>query len=281
MKSVLVTGGTGYFGRAFVRSTLERGYERVCVFSRGEYAQHQMRIGLDDDPRLRWFIGDVRDYDRLEDAMHGVDLVVHAAALKRIEVGHYNPIEMARTNIDGTVNVVRAAKTASVRTVVYLSSDKAYQPISAYGCSKALAESIILAANNMYGPGGPRFAAVRYGNVWGSTGSIAPIWGDLKARGVDYLPVTDPDCTRFFMRIGEAVDLVWRAVQSAPTDAPLVPDLPAYRVGDLAEAFGLPIEVMGLPSWEKRHECMAPCHCSEDAPRMTIDEIKEAIDAGY
>ena len=196
--SVLVTGGTGSFGQAFVRCLLDTTQvKRVCIFSRGEHAQAAMRRALGDDPRCRWLIGDVRDEARLQRAMQGVDAVVHAAALKRIETGAYNPEEMVKTNVLGTMNVVEAAcKAPGVRLVVGLSSDKAFQPASPYGQSKALAEALLLAANITHTKG-PKFAAVRYGNVWAAQGSVVPLWRELIEQGATHVPVTDPDCTRF------------------------------------------------------------------------------------
>lgn len=277
MRSILVTGGSGYFGHGFVRAALDRGAERVCVFSRGEYQQALMRREFDNDARLRFFIGDVRSQDRLEEAMDGIDVVVHAAALKRIEVGFYNPDEMFATNIDGTRNVIRAAKRAGVRKVIGLSSDKAFEPCSAYGISKAGAECLMLAANNTRGASGPIFAAVRYGNVWNSTGSIVPTWRARIASGGVDLPVTDPDCTRFFMRRDEAVELVLKTAETMRGGELAIPALPAFRVGDLAEAFGLPMSEMGLSAFEKKHESMGPGNSSDRARRMSVAELQEAL----
>jgi len=277
MKSILVTGGAGFFGRGFVREALDRGAERVCIFSRGEYQQALMRREFDDDSRLRWFIGDVRSQDRLEEAMDGIDVVVHAAALKRIEVGFYNPDEMFATNIDGTRNVIRAAKRAGVRKVIGLSSDKAFEPCSAYGISKAGAECLILAANNTRGASGPIFAAVRYGNVWNSTGSIVPTWRARIAGGGVDLPVTDPECTRFFMRRAEAVELVMETADTMRGGELAIPALPAFRVGDLAAAFGLPMALTGLSEFEKKHESMGPGNSSDRARRMSVAELREAL----
>jgi UDP-N-acetylglucosamine 4,6-dehydratase len=278
MRSILVTGGSGFFGRGFVRKALDLGAERVCIYSRGEYAQHLMRQEFKDDSRLRWFIGDVRDQQRLAEAMHGVDLVVHAAALKRIEVGHYNPEEVIKTNVDGTRNVVAAARTAGVEKVVGISSDKAAEPASIYGITKAAMECILLSANHTRGGNGPIFSVVRYGNVWNSTGSIVPVWRSLIARGDEALPVTDPDCTRFFMLREEAVDLVMQTAMTMKGGELAIPQLPAYRVGDLAEAFGLPVKVVGLGEFEKKHEQMAPGNTSDKARRMSVEELQEHLE---
>ena len=236
-----------------------------------------MRSELRDDPRLRWMIGDVRDQSRLKRAMSTVDVVVHAAALKRIEVGYYNPIEMTRTNVDGAINVIEAAQDAGVAKVVALSTDKAYQPISPYGCSKALAESLFIAANATVGAGGPRFSVVRYGNVWCSAGSVVPAWMARIEAGEADVPVTDPDCTRFFMRIDEAVALVRNTIATMAGGELVVPDLPAYRVGDLAAAIGATMRVTGLPAWEKKHESMDDGRCSAFARRMSVDELESEL----
>lgn len=281
--TVLITGGTGSFGQAFTKRLIEyKGLQKICIYSRDEYKQSLMRKSLNDD-RLRYFIGDVRDRDRLKRAMQGIDLVVHAAALKRIEVGHYDPIEMVKTNVNGSINVIEAAQDANVPRVVYLSTDKAYQPISAYGASKCLSESLFLAANNITG-GKTRFAVTRYGNVAGSTGSVIPVWRSLldTPRVLHYdvavrqVPVTDPDCTRFYMTMRQATDLVWDTAQTMPNTV-AIPDLPAYRLGDLADAMGADMLVTGLPAWEKKHESMGPGQSSEHARRMTVDELREAI----
>lgn len=281
MKSLLITGGTGSFGRAFTRRALSDGVERICIFSRGEQRQAEMREEFAADCRLRFFIGDVRDRDRLRRAMEGCDVVIHAAALKRIEVGHYNPVEMCRTNVGGAINVIEAAQDAVVCRVVALSTDKAYQPVSAYGSSKALAESLFIAANGTRGSYGPVYVVCRYGNVAGSNGSVIPKWRKLIAGGATTVPVTDPECTRFWMAMDEAVELVWEAASAhvAVIDRPVIPTLPAYRLGDLAEAMGVEMDVIGLPAWEKRHESMSDQLCSQYARRMSVDELRERLNA--
>jgi UDP-N-acetylglucosamine 4,6-dehydratase len=276
MNNILITGGTGFFGRTFTRYLLENNLaNKICIYSRDEYKQSVMKHDFVDD-RMRFFIGDVRDRSRLTRACRDIDIVVHAAALKRIEVGHYAPEEMVQTNVYGAMNVVDAAYDAGVKKVVALSTDKAYQPISPYGQTKALAESLFLAANASHI--GPRYSVVRYGNVWKSTGSIVPVWLDLLSRGVPRVPVTDPDCTRFFMTADEACSLVWQAVEELPKEV-LIPDwLPAYRVGDLAAAMGAEMAVGRLPSWEKKHESMNDDLCSETARRMTVGELQGFLD---
>ena len=282
MNNVLITGGTGAFGRAFAEHLLTNNLSnRVVIYSRDEVKQAKMAHDLSHfKPWLRFMIGDVRDKERLERAMKGVQWVVHAAALKRIEVGEYNPDEMVKTNVIGAMNVVEAATAAKVFRVVFLSSDKAYQPVSPYGQSKALAESIFLNANNMRGDGGSNFSVTRYGNVWGSTGSVVPTWRSLLVQGTKRVPVTDPNCTRFYMTMNEAVLLVMQALLDLSCNYKLyIPKLPAYRLGDLAAAMGAEMDVRGLPSWEKLHESMEEGNSSDTAPRMSISELKGALNA--
>jgi len=274
--SVLITGGTGFLARGLVKRLLENGCERICVYSRGEYAQATMRAQFDNDARLRWFIGDVRDQQRLELAMERVAAVIHAAALKRIEVGARQPGEMVKTNVVGSQNVIEAARRAGVAKCLLISSDKAFEPVSPYGQTKALAESLFLTANDIY-PHGPRFAVVRYGNVWNSTGSIVPTWKGLIAAGAIAVPVTNPDCTRFFMRLDEAVTLVLGTLAVMRGGEIEVPTLPAYRVADLAAAFDMPMQVDEMPKWEKQNESMADGLRSDQARRMSVDELRAEL----
>jgi len=204
--------------------------------------------------------------------MNGIEIVIHAAALKRIEVGAYNPSEMVNTNVIGSMNVIDAAVYNGVKSVVFLSTDKAYAPISPYGCSKALAEQLFLASNNMYGVRGPRFAVTRYGNVAGSTGSVIPVWRDAIANKRE-IRVTDPECTRFWMYMHEAVGLVIDTIVTMPAN-PVIPKLPAYRLGDLAMAMGINNYVKtGLGSYEKLHESMADGNSSDIARRLSVQEL--------
>ena len=269
---MLITGATGAFGQAFVKKLLDTNYcARICIYSRDEYKQALMRESLNDDSRLRFFIGDVRDKERLTRAMQGVSTVIHAAALKRIEVGKFNPSEMVKTNVLGTMNVIEASQDSGVRKVVYLSTDKAYQPISAYGHSKAMGECLMLAANDQVGASGPSFAVTRYGNVAGSTGSVIPKW----RNALFDVQITDPNCTRFWMFMDEAVDLVLDTITSGAELA--IPTLPAFRLGDLAEAMDLEYDVIGLPDHEKLHEGMSDRETSDTAYRLSIDELKSAL----
>jgi FlaA1/EpsC-like NDP-sugar epimerase len=272
-QSVLITGGTGSFGSACVKRLLNRhDPKRVIVFSRDEHKQARMADEFKDG-RLRLFIGDVRDRDRLRRAFDGVDIVVHAAALKRIEVGQYNPGEMVKTNVLGAMNIIEAAQDAGVSKVVALSTDKAWQPISPYGQTKALAESLFLNANNTRGANGPIFACTRYGNVAGSNGSVIPKWRAMNGS----VPVTDPDCTRFYMTMDQALDLVLKTIETMKGGELNIPKLPAYRLGDLAYAMDKAIKLTGLPAYEKMHEGMADGNTSDVARRMSVDELRNAL----
>lgn len=274
---MLITGGTGFLAHGLVRKLLAEGVTRVCVFSRGEFAQAQMRRAFNGDTRLRFFIGDVRDRDRLERAMNGCEAVVHAAALKRIEVGAYQPDELVKTNVLGSQNVIDAATKSGVQKVLLVSSDKAFEPVSPYGQTKALAESLCLIANDT-NPYGPRFSVVRYGNVWKSTGSIVPTWKAMVESGEQAVPVTSPDATRFFMRLGEAVELVLGTLKEMRGGELVVPEtLPAYRVGDLADAMQVKTEVIGMREYEKMHESMKAGLSSDRARRMSVEELRAEL----
>lgn len=277
-QNILVTGGTGYFGQAFVHQALNRGAERVCVFSRGEYQQSLMRKEFGDDERLRFFVGDVRDASRLRRAMEGIDLVVHAAALKRVEVGEYDSGEMVKTNVLGSMNVIEAATDAGVRKVVALSTDKACEPLNCYGASKLVSEKVFLAANNARGSKGPIFAVCRYGNVSGSTGSVIPTWRRAIELGHGLVNLTDPNCTRFWMTREQAVDLVMETAETMVGGELVIPQLPAYRLGDLAEAMGISYVETGLTAGEKLSESMRPGETSEMARRMSVQELREQLE---
>ena len=275
---MLITGGTGSFGQAMVKRLLDSNkHDRICIYSRDEYKQSLMREKFNDD-RLRFFIGDVRDQDRLRRAMEDVDVVIHAAALKRIETCFYNPGEMVKTNVIGSMNVIEAAHDAKVKKVVALSTDKAFQPVSAYGQSKALAESLFLAANYARGKCGPMFSVTRYGNVSGSNGSVIPKWWSLIDGGATSVPVTDPDCTRFHMTLDESVDLVLDTIQTMKGGELNIPTLPAYRLADLAEAMKIDMDIVGLPEFEKKAECMGEGNCSNTARRMSVKELRKALE---
>lgn len=268
---VLITGGAGFLGHALVERLLADGCPRICIYSRSEYRQFEMRQRFPDE-RMRWFIGDVRDKERLERAMESVDCVIHAAALKRIEVGAENPDEMVKTNIYGSMNVIEAARRAGVAKALLVSSDKAYEPKSPYGQSKAMAESLFLQANIV--DRDPRFAVVRYGNVAGSTGSVIPRWRSAKWESVT---ITDPDCTRFWMSREEAAALVINTLATMRGGEVAIPDLPAFRLGDLAQAMNLKTIRTSLGDFEKKHESMDSRRCSESAPRLTVDDLRARL----
>lgn len=289
IRSVLITGGTGSFGTAFVKFLLTQpNIQRIVVFSRGEHAQAALRDVLGNSPVVRYMVGDVRDLARLTRACRGVDCIIHAAALKRIETGAYNPDEMAKTNVLGTMNVIEAATASNVKWVVGLSSDKAFEPISPYGQSKALAESLLLAANTYsgkntseFGTNRPAFACTRYGNVTGSQGSVIPKWKALAIQGKS-ITLTDSECTRFHMTMDEAVKLVWDTALNMHGGELAIPDwLPAYKMGDLAQVFssvyGVWVDIIGLPAFEKYHEYMRADLCSAKARRLTMLELEEII----
>jgi UDP-N-acetylglucosamine 4,6-dehydratase len=263
-RSILITGGTGSFGRAFVEFALsELRPRRLAILSRDELKQSEMRKGLDDS-RLRWFIGDVRDRDRLMRAFHGVDLVVHAAALKQVDTAEYNPFEYVKTNVLGSQNVIDAAIDSGVTKVVALSTDKASSPINLYGATKLTADKLFVAANN-YGQGsGTAFSVVRYGNVVGSRGSVIPFFKECIASGRP-IPITDPEMTRFWITLPQAIRFVVDAFDTMNGGELYVPRIPSMRIVDLVEAMapGHPTVDIGIRPGEKLHEEMISAEDSE------------------
>lgn len=275
---VLITGGTGSFGQAFSRIMLTkeiRWVSEVLIYSRDEYKQAIMKQEMEEQgvEGINYYLGDVRDFDRLRRVMDGCDAVIHAAAQKRIEACHFNPGEMVKTNILGSMNVINAARDTGVYKVVALSTDKAYNPVSVYGHSKALMECLFLDSNSE----DMLTAVTRYGNVTASRGSVIPRWMEILRNGNDIVPVTHPDCTRFWMTIEQAVSMVSDLILDMDGGELEVPDLPAYSIGDLAQAMKAKMKIIGLPEWEKMHECMGEYNCSDMARRMTIDEIREGL----
>jgi UDP-N-acetylglucosamine 4,6-dehydratase len=266
--SILVTGGTGSFGKAFLQYVLEHeDPQRVVVFSRDELKQHEVRRMFNDDPRLRWFIGDIRDRRRLERAMHGVDYVVHAAALKQVDTAEYNPFEFVQTNVHGSQNVVEAAIDSGVKKVVALSTDKASSPINLYGATKLCSDRMFVSANHYAAHHPTRFSVVRYGNVMGSRGSVIPVFRDLAARGQS-LPITDKRMTRFWITLPQAVQFVVDSFDLMHGGELYVPRIPSMRVIDLAEAVapGSPTHEIGIRPGEKLHEEMI----APDDSRRTV-----------
>lgn len=254
-QSILVTGGAGAFGRAFVLEALAQGARRVVVFSRDEAKQAAFRASC-PDPRVRWFVGDVRDYARVFDALRGVDVVVHAAAMKRIESCQSDPVESRKTNIEGTDNVARACVERGVKRAVYLSTDKAAAATTVYGAHKMAAERSWCQAN-VYAAGTPtRFAATRYGNVANSTGSVIPLWREQQAFG--FVTITDPRMTRFLMTMADAVELVCSALRYMQGGEVFIPKLRGARMVDLAGvvAPGCVQRPIGLRGVEKLHESL-------------------------
>ena len=258
-KSVLITGGTGSLGHALVKEILNRwpSVGRLVVFSRDELKQHEMREKFPEEqfPSLRFFLGDVRDRQRLLRAFNRVDVVVHAAALKQVPAAEYNPIEFIRTNVIGAENVVEAAIDADVKTVVALSTDKAAAPVNLYGATKLCSDKLFVAAKR-YAGSDLKSVVVRYGNVMGSRGSVIPLFVQRAPSGV--LPITHPDMTRFNITLKEGVDLVLWAIEHAQGGEILVPKIPSYRVTDLAKAVGPSCrqEIIGVRPGEKIHEEM-------------------------
>ena len=259
--SVLITGGTGSFGQRLVRTLLERyDLKRLVVYSRDELKQSVMAredyAVRDGTARLRFFLGDVRDASRLRRAMEGIDTVVHAAALKQVPAGEYNPQEFVKTNIGGAQNVIDAALDSGVKRVVALSTDKAAAPINLYGATKLVSDKLFVSANNIKGQRDLRFSVVRYGNVMGSRGSVVPFFLDRAASGE--LPITDPEMTRFNISLDEGVELVLWAIEHAQGREILVPKIPSFRITDLAQAIAPRAEhrVVGIRPGEKLHEEM-------------------------
>lgn len=259
-KNILVTGGTGSFGKAFIRTLLER-YEpkKVIVYSRDELKQFEMQQ-VYDAPCMRYFIGDVRDESRLLHAMEGVDYVVHAAALKQVPAAEYNPMECIKTNVGGAQNVINAALYAKVKKVIALSTDKAANPVNLYGATKLCSDKLFTAANNFVGAKETRFSVVRYGNVVGSRGSVVPFFSRLAAEGAKELPITDPRMTRFWLRLEDGVDFVLKSFARMQGGEIFIPKIPSMRITDLAEAIapGMPTKVIGIRPGEKLHEVMCP-----------------------
>ena len=258
--SILITGGTGSFGKAFVKTVLERypDVRRVVVFSRDELKQFEMveSFSAGNHPALRYFIGDVRDEARLRRALEGVDIVIHAAALKQVPAAEYNPFECIKTNVLGAQNLIEACLDSGVSRVVALSTDKAAAPINLYGATKLCSDKLFIAANNIRGNRNIRFSVVRYGNVMGSRGSVIPFFQARRPTGV--LPITDPAMTRFNISLQEGVDMVLWSLENAVGGEILVPKIPSYRVVDVATAIGPECrqDIVGIRPGEKVHEEM-------------------------
>lgn len=259
-KSILITGGSGSFGKMYIRTILRRFKpRRLIVYSRDELKQFEMQHEF-NEPCMRFFLGDVRDRDRLIQATRGVDFIIHAAAMKQVPASEYNPTECVRTNITGAENVIAAALANDVDKVIALSTDKAASPINLYGATKLVSDKLFVAANNMAGNHRTRFAVVRYGNVVGSRGSVLPYFQKLLAKGAASLPITDPRMTRFWISLQQGVDFVLTNFQRMQGGEIFIPKIPSIRIVDLAESIapGLPTEVVGVRPGEKLHEVMCP-----------------------
>lgn len=268
-KTILITGGTGSFGKKYTKTILNRyNPEKIIIFSRDEFKQYRMQQDF-NAPEMRYFIGDVRDKSRVSEAMQGVDVVIHAAALKHVPVAEYNPIECIKTNIYGAENVIEAALEKNVDRVIALSTDKAANPINLYGATKLASDKLFVAANNMTGKQRTRFSVVRYGNVVGSRGSVVPFFQQLLDKGADSLPITDAEMTRFWISLQEGVDFVLKNFERMYGGEIFIPKIPSIRVTDLAEAIapGMKTEIIGIRPGEKLHEIMSPA----DDSHLTLE----------
>jgi UDP-N-acetylglucosamine 4,6-dehydratase len=271
-KVVLVTGGTGSFGKHFVKTVIARYTPRkLIIFSRDELKQYEMaqQFPAETYPFMRYFIGDVRNAARLEMAMRGVDYVIHAAALKQVPIAEYNPFECIATNVIGAENVVQAAIARGVKRVIALSTDKAANPVNLYGASKLASDKIFVAANNLAGADGCRFAVVRYGNVVGSRGSVMPLFRKLIDEKADALPITDPRMTRFWITLTQGVNLVLSSLELLQGGEIFVPKIPSMSTTELARCMAphLPQKIIGIRPGEKLHEIMVPM----DDARQTLE----------
>lgn len=268
-KVVLVTGGTGSFGRKFCEILLrEHQPKKLIVFSRDELKQHEMRIQFrEHEQTLRYFIGDVRDRNRLERAFHGVDIVVHAAALKQVPACEYNPIEAIKTNVDGATNIIEAALDQGVKCVLALSTDKAVNPVNLYGATKLCAEKLFVQANAYAGAGGTKFSCVRYGNVVGSRGSVIPLFREQRKTG--RITLTDSRMTRFWLTLDQGVRFVIGCIEKMHGGEVFIPKIPSMKMTDLVEAMapGCSVENIGIRPGEKLHESLL----GEDEARSAVE----------
>jgi UDP-N-acetylglucosamine 4,6-dehydratase len=268
-KSILITGGTGSFGHQFIKTLLEN-YKprRVVVFSRDELKQFEMQQ-LYNSPVMRYFIGDVRDGERLMHAMRDIDYVVHAAALKQVPAAEYNPIECIKTNIYGAENVIKASIDNGVKKIVALSTDKAVNPINLYGATKLASDKLFVAANNLVGERDIKFSVVRYGNVVGSRGSVVPLFRKLIQEQADKLPITDARMTRFWISLQQGIEFVFKSFERVQGGEIFVPKIPSVRIADLAKSMApdMDTEIIGIRPGEKLHEVM----CPKDDSHLTIE----------
>ncbi|MBD1835596.1 UDP-N-acetylglucosamine 4,6-dehydratase (inverting) [Cyanobacteria bacterium FACHB-472] len=267
--TILITGGTGSFGKQCVKTIVSRYQpKKVIIYSRDELKQYEMSQEF-DAPTIRYFIGDVRDRDRLRLAMREVDYVIHAAALKQIPAAEYNPMECIKTNIHGASNVIDVAMENEVPKVIALSTDKAVSPLNLYGATKLAADKLFVASNNVTGTLKTRFSVVRYGNVVGSRGSVVPFFQKLIREGATELPITDPRMTRFWITLQQGVDLVLKSFERMQGGEIFVPKIPSMKITDLAAALapGMPPKIVGVRPGEKLHEVMCPA----DSAHLTLE----------
>lgn len=268
-KNILITGGTGSFGKKYTEIILSK-YKpnKIIIFSRDELKQYEMAQSF-TNKCMRYFIGDVRDMERLKEAMHNVDFVIHAAALKHVPVAEYNPLECIKTNINGAENVIRAAITNNIEKVIALSTDKAANPINLYGATKLASDKLFIAANNMVGDRRTRFSVVRYGNVTGSRGSVIPFFNKLIREGATELPITDEKMTRFLITLEDGVNFVLKNFERMYGGEIFIPKIPSMKITELATAIAptLPHKIIGIRPGEKLHEIMCPA----DDSHLTLE----------
>jgi len=268
-KTILITGGTGSFGRHFTKIVLQRYRPRkLIVYSRDELKQYEMQQEF-GSPVMRFFLGDVRDGHRLQQAMQGVDYVIHAAALKQVPAAEYNPMECIKTNVHGAENVISAALANEVEKVIALSTDKAANPVNLYGATKLASDKLFVAANNIVGERETRFSVMRYGNVVGSRGSVVPVFKKLIAENATELPITDSRMTRFWITLDQSVDFIIKNFQRMQGGEIYIPKIPSIKITDLAEAMApdMPTRIVGIRPGEKIHETM----CPEDDSHLTLE----------
>lgn len=276
--TIIITGGTGSFGTAFAKCLIQYPPKKLIIFSRDWLKQKNLRDELGEQSWIRYFIGDIRDRDRLIRAFKGVDIVIHAAAIKDLPTCEYNPSETVATNIMGTQNVADACIEHEVGKCLLISTDKAVNPCTSYGVSKLMSENIWLNSNKYAADDNIKFSVCRYGNVWGSSGSILPVWKKMIEQGATELPVTHEGCTRFHFMMSEVVKFVTDSIDKMQGGETFIPKLPSIRIIDIAKAFRLPYKVIGLRENEKIHEEMEPGYDSGSNDRfLTVDEIRQII----
>lgn len=276
-KTILITGLTGSFGSAFTKYLLTKNPKKLICFSRDWLKQKNLRDELGNPSNMRWFIGDVRDKDRLLKALKNVDVLIHASAIKDLPTCQYNPFEAMQTNVIGTQNVIDACIERGVNKCLLISTDKAVAPANTYGATKALAEHLWLNANMTAANDDIRFSVCRYGNVCGSSGSVVPIFKKLITEGAEYLPITDERMTRFWMEMDKVLRFVEDSIESMEGNELFIPRLPSVLITDLCKALDMPYKIIGIRDGEKLHESLDIDYSSDNNTFLTIDEIKETI----